>query len=37
MSGDTDPIDPIEFVRMIATARIMMPRSKVRAFAFVPS
>jgi biotin synthase len=24
------PIDPIEFVRMIATARVMMPRSMVR-------
>jgi biotin synthase len=24
------PVDPIELVRMIATARIMMPRSKVR-------
>jgi biotin synthase len=24
------PVDPIEFVRMIATARIMMPRSRVR-------
>jgi biotin synthase len=24
------PIDPLELVRMIATARIMMPRSKVR-------
>jgi len=24
------PIDPVEFVRMIATARVMMPKSKVR-------
>ena len=24
------PIDPIELVRMIATARILMPRSRVR-------
>ena len=24
------PVDPLEFVRMIATARIVMPRSKVR-------
>ncbi|MFQ3225705.1 MAG: biotin synthase [Lentimonas sp.] len=27
---DQEPVDPIEFVRMIATARIMMPRSTVR-------
>jgi biotin synthase len=24
------PIDPVEFVRMIATARILMPRARVR-------
>ena len=24
------PVDPLDFVRMIATARIVMPRSKVR-------
>lgn len=28
--GDYDPIDPLELVRMIATARIMMPKSRVR-------
>jgi len=28
--ADADPIDPIEFVRTIALARIMMPRSYVR-------
>ena len=28
--GDRKPIDPLEFVRMIATARILMPRAKVR-------
>jgi len=28
--GDRPPVDPVEFVRMIATARILMPRSKVR-------
>ena len=28
--GDTPPIDPLELVRMIATARILMPRSRVR-------
>jgi len=28
--GDLPPLDPIEFVRTIATARIMMPRSYVR-------
>jgi biotin synthase len=28
--ADTEPIDPIEFVRCIATARITMPRAKVR-------
>jgi biotin synthase len=27
---DQEPVDPIEFVRMIAVARIMMPRSTVR-------
>lgn len=27
---DQEPVDPIEFVRLIATARIMMPRSTVR-------
>jgi biotin synthase len=25
-----DPVDPLDLVRMIATARVMMPRSKVR-------
>ena len=24
------PVDPVEFVRMIATTRILMPRTKVR-------
>lgn len=28
--ADLPPIDPVEFVRMIATARVMMPESKVR-------
>ena len=28
--GDSDPIDPIDFVRAIATARILMPKSYVR-------
>jgi len=28
--GDSDPIDPIDFVRMIAVARITMPKSFVR-------
>ena len=28
--GDTPPIDPLELVRMIATARILMPESVVR-------
>lgn len=28
--GDRPPVDPIELVRMIATARILMPKSKVR-------
>jgi biotin synthase len=28
--ADQPPVDPIEFVRIIATARIMMPRSMVR-------
>ncbi len=28
--GDSDPIDPIDFVRTIAVARIAMPRSVVR-------
>ena len=28
--ADQPPVDPIEFVRMIATARIMMPKSMVR-------
>jgi biotin synthase len=28
--GDLAPLDPIEFVRTIATARVMMPRSYVR-------
>ena len=27
---DQEPVDPIEFVRLIATARILMPRSTVR-------
>jgi len=28
--GDADPLDPLEFVRTVAVARIMMPRSHVR-------
>lgn len=28
--ADRKPVDPIEFVRMIATARILMPKAKVR-------
>jgi biotin synthase len=28
--ADTAPLDPLEFVRMIATARIVMPKSMVR-------
>ena len=28
--GDRPPIDPLDFVRMIATARITMPRARVR-------
>jgi biotin synthase len=28
--ADRKPVDPLEFVRMIATARILMPKSKVR-------
>jgi biotin synthase len=28
--ADLPPVDPLDLVRMIATARIMMPRSKVR-------
>jgi biotin synthase len=28
--ADADPVDPLEFVRMIAVARILMPRSFVR-------
>ncbi|HWE05803.1 MAG TPA: biotin synthase BioB [Rhizomicrobium sp.] len=28
--GDSEPLDPIEFVRMIAVARITMPKSVVR-------
>ena len=28
--ADQPPVDPIEFIRIIATARIMMPRSMVR-------
>jgi biotin synthase len=28
--ADRPPVDPVEFVRMIATARILMPKSKVR-------
>ncbi len=28
--GDSDPIDPIDFVRTIAVARITMPKSFVR-------
>lgn len=27
---DADPVDPIDFIRTIATARIMMPESHVR-------
>ncbi len=28
--ADRKPVDPLEFVRMIATARILMPKAKVR-------
>jgi biotin synthase len=28
--ADRDPIDPLDLVRMVATARILMPRSRVR-------
>jgi biotin synthase len=28
--ADRKPVDPVEFVRMIATARIIMPKTKVR-------
>ncbi|NBS97842.1 MAG: biotin synthase BioB [Betaproteobacteria bacterium] len=28
--GDAPPIDPIDFVRVIATARILMPKARVR-------
>jgi biotin synthase len=28
--GERDPVDPLELVRMIATARILMPKSRVR-------
>lgn len=28
--GDRPPVEPIELVRMVATARIMMPRARVR-------
>lgn len=28
--GDRDPVDPIEMVRMVATARITMPKTRVR-------
>ena len=28
--ADRKPVDPLEFVRMIATARILMPKTKVR-------
>jgi biotin synthase len=28
--GDRPPVDPLELVRMIATARILMPQSRVR-------
>ena len=28
--AERPPVDPVEFVRMIATARILMPRAKVR-------
>jgi biotin synthase len=28
--ADRPPVDPVEFVRMIATARILMPKAKVR-------
>jgi len=31
--ADSEDIDPIEFVRAIAVARIMMPKSHVRLFA----
>lgn len=28
--ADRDPVDPLELVRMVATARIMMPKARVR-------
>jgi len=28
--GDSAPIDPLDFVRMVAVARMMMPKSVVR-------
>ena len=28
--GDLEPVDPLELVRMVATARIMMPKARVR-------
>ena len=28
--GDRDPVDPLELVRMVATARIVMPKTRVR-------
>ena len=28
--GERDPVDPLELVRMIATARILMPKARVR-------
>ncbi len=28
--GDRDPVDPLELVRMVATARIMIPKTRVR-------
>ena len=28
--ADAEPVDPIDFIRVIATARIMMPQSHVR-------
>ena len=27
---DRDPVDPVEMIRMIATARIVMPKSRIR-------
>jgi biotin synthase len=28
--GERDPVDPLELVRMIATARILIPKARVR-------